>query len=210
MFTGIVEEMGSMRQVGSRITIAARVVAGDSVPGASLAVSGVCLTVVERHRPEGGEAPIGALLSFDLSPETLSRTTMGRLRPGDQVNLERPVAADGRLGGHIVQGHVDGVGSIERIDPVDTGAEMTVRVAGDLARYVAEKGSVTLDGVSLTVTRSRGATFGVALVPYTLEATTFGHARPGDEVNVEVDVIARYVERLLRAGADEEGTGERP
>lgn len=210
MFTGIVEEMGSVRRVGSRTTVEARVVAGDSAPGASLAVSGVCLTIVERHRPEGGEDPTGVLLSFDLSPETLARTTIGRLRLGDPVNLERPVAADGRLGGHIVQGHVDGVGSIERIDPVDTGAEMTVRVAGDLARYVAEKGSVTLDGVSLTVTRSGGDTFGVALVPYTLEATTFGHARPGDGVNVEVDVIARYVERLLRAGADYEGAGGRP
>ena len=194
MFTGIVEETGSVIEAGGRMRVAARTVAGDAVIGASIAVSGVCLTVVGSE-PGPGEGD--ATLGFDLSDETLARTSLGRLRPGDRVNLERPVQAMGRLGGHLVQGHVDGVGVIREVRHVETGREMTVVAPGGTIRYVAEKGSVTVDGVSLTVTGVAEDAFGVALIPFTLEATTLGERVPGDEVNLEVDVIARYVERLL-------------
>jgi riboflavin synthase len=193
MFTGIVEEVGTVVEAGSRTRLLARVTA-DSDVGASLAVSGVCLTVVDRAEAADG----GAVLGFDLSDETLARTSLGRLREGARVNLERPVPAVGRLGGHLVQGHVDGVGVVDSIRDVRIGREITIAVPDDLSRYVAEKGSVTVDGVSLTVTGVDGSSFGVALIPHTLAVTTLGERRPGDELNLEVDVIARYVERLLR------------
>jgi riboflavin synthase len=175
-----------------RLTVRTRTVARGSEPGASVAVSGVCLTVVANA--PGTE---DAALAFDLSPETLSRSTLGRLRAGDVVNLERPVTPTGRLGGHLVQGHVDGIGVIDALDEVETGREAWFELPDGLERYVVEKGSITVDGVSLTATAVRGRRFGVALVPHTLAATTLGRVGPGDGVNVEVDVIARYVERLL-------------
>jgi len=185
VFTGIVEELGTVREVGpNRLAVACRTTAEDSDVGASVAVSGVCLTVVERH--EGG-------LAFDLSEETLRRSALGRLKRGDSVNLERPVTLATRLGGHLVQGHVDGVGTVESLD----GGTLSVRVPRDLLRYLVEKGSVAVDGVSLTVAGLDGDTFEVALIPHTLMVTTLGRAKRGDPVNLEVDVMAKYVERLL-------------
>jgi riboflavin synthase len=198
VFTGIVEELGTVARPGRRLLIRARTVATDAAPGASLAVSGACLTVVERvPGPDGS-----ATLAFDLSDETLARTSLGDRQRGDRVNLERPTPPAGRLGGHLVQGHVDGVGVIRTVVDADVGRTVRVEVPPPLARYVAEKGSITVDGVSLTVTGVANGdrpTFGVALIPFTLEATTLGTVTPGDRVNLEVDVIARYVERLLRA-----------
>ena len=203
MFTGIVEETGVVVEAGSRLRIRARIAAQGSGVAASLAVNGVCLTVVDKTaQPVGDDGaadrePEPVVLGFDLADETLARSSLGRLRPGDRVNLERPVLAEGRLGGHLVQGHVDGVGVVADVRPARTGREMRIRLPSGLARYVAEKGSVTVDGVSLTVAAVDGDSFAVALIPYTLDATTLGEKGPGDEVNLEVDVIARYVDRLL-------------
>ena len=190
MFTGIVEELGSVAQLhGTRLAVDASVVDEDSAIGASVAVNGVCLTVVDNR---------AGRLAFDLSEETLRRTALRRLRAGDAVNLERPATPSTRLGGHLVQGHVDGVGRIASVVPdAEGGAWLTIDAPGDLIRYLVEKGSVAVDGVSLTVAALDGAVFAVALIPHTLAVTTFGSARPGDPVNLEVDVIAKYVERLL-------------
>ena len=196
MFTGIVEELGTVRRAGSRLAVSARKVVEDSEPGSSVAVNGVCLTVVERASEDGAE-----VLSFDLSPETLDRSSLGRLTPGDGVNLERPVTLVTRLGGHLVQGHVDGVGEVRMIEEAPPGKTVTISVPESLRRYVVEKGSIAVDGVSLTVATVEDGRFGVALVPYTLAATTFGDARVGDPVNLEVDVVAKYVEGFLRGGA---------
>ena len=197
MFTGIVEELGAVRSIRERkLSVGCSLVATDSDVGSSVAVNGVCLTVVERT-PD--------CLSFELSEETLARTSLARLAEGDPVNLERPLALAGRLGGHLVQGHVDGLGTIEAIQPEEGGATLTVRMPEALARYVVEKGSISVDGISLTVTRTDGARFAVALIPHTLEATTLGRAEAGNPVNLEVDVIAKYVEGMLRheRGGDE-------
>jgi riboflavin synthase len=189
MFTGIVEELGRVAGLeGPRLAVACRTAAQDSPVGASVAVNGVCLTVVSNE---------GDALAFDLSEETLDRTALGRLRPGDPVNLERPVTLMARLGGHLVQGHVDGVGTVAAVTPQEGGSTIAIEAPEDLGRYLVEKGSVTVDGVNLTVAGLDGATFSVALVPHTLAVTTLGTARPGDEVNLEVDVLAKYVERLL-------------
>jgi riboflavin synthase len=193
VFTGIIEERGTVESVGRRLEVLTTKVAEDSQPGASVAVNGVCLTVVERRTQDDG-----AVLAFDLSQETLERSALGSLHPGDPVNLERSVTLLSRLGGHLVQGHVDAVGEIESIEESPPGKVMTVKLPNGLARYVVEKGSVTVDGVSLTVTEARDGWFGVALVPYTLEATNLGSAEQGDPVNVEVDVVAKYVEGILR------------
>jgi riboflavin synthase len=196
MFTGIVEELGTVRRAGSRLAVSARKVVEDSEPGSSVAVNGVCLTVVDRAAEDGG-----VVLSFDLSAETLDRSSLGRLSPGDVVNLERPVTLVTRLGGHLVQGHVDGVGEVRAIENGPPGRTVTISVPDSLRRYVVEKGSIAVDGVSLTVTTVEDGRFGVALVPYTLEATTFGGAKVGDPVNLEVDVVAKYVEGFLKGGA---------
>lgn len=163
--------------------------ATDATLGASVAVNGVCLTVVERD--ESG-------LSFDLVSETRDRSALGDLRPGDPVNLERPVTLVTRLGGHLVQGHVDGVGTVESVVHDGGSATITVRLPGGLDRYVVEKGSIAVDGVSLTVATLEDSTFTVALVPHTLTLTTLGERRPGDRVNLEVDVVSKYVEKLVR------------
>ena len=198
MFTGIIEELGTVRAVrhhhgGARIEIAATTVLDDAAIGASIAVNGCCLTLIEHA--DGWWAA-------DAQRETLDRTTIGSLAPGDPVNLERPVRLADRLGGHLVQGHVDGVGTVvERVVEPDGSTRLVVAVPAGLSRYVVEKGSVTIDGVSLTVTGTRrhdGADqFGVALVPHTLAVTTLGGRTPGDSVNLEVDILAKYVERLL-------------
>ncbi|HEX6261544.1 MAG TPA: riboflavin synthase [Actinomycetota bacterium] len=189
MFTGIVEERGVVRASAPRLEVEAASVGADARTGESISVDGVCLTVVDR---------IERTLAFDVAPETARRTTLGDLAEGDPVNLERPVTLATRLGGHLVQGHVDGVGEITSVSPEGDGARMTVRVPEGLGRYLVEKGSVTVDGVSLTVAEARPDGFAVALIPHTLEATGLGGKRPGDRVNLEMDLIAKHVERLIR------------
>jgi riboflavin synthase len=194
VFTGIVEERGTVRACGPgpsgpRLEIACRTVAEDAEPGASVAVNGVCLTVVGRT---------GGALAFDLGPETAARSTLGELRAGDAVNLERPVTLAARLGGHLVQGHVDGTGTVvARQDDGDGGSVFRIRAPSGFERYMVEKGSIAVDGVSLTVAAATGDGFTVALIPHTLTVTTLGGRRPGDRVNVEVDLMAKYVERLV-------------
>lgn len=184
MFTGIVEELGSVASLeGSRLRLRASTVLADVTLGASIAVNGCCLTVVAWGE-DWWEA--------DVSDETFSRTSLGSLAPGDPVNLERPVRLEDRLGGHLVQGHVDAVGSVVAPAPA-----MRVRMPEHLLCYVVEKGSVTVDGVSLTVVDVLDDGFTVALIPHTSEVTTLGVRRPGDPVNLEVDVMAKYAERLL-------------
>ncbi|UDY36210.1 riboflavin synthase [Dermatobacter hominis] len=184
MFTGIVEELGSVESLeGPRLRIRAATVLDDVTMGASTAVNGVCLTVV-AWGDDWWEA--------DVSDETFARTSLGSLQPGDPVNLERPVRLEDRLGGHLVQGHVDAVGEV-----VEPAPDLRVRMPDGLLRYVVEKGSITVDGVSLTVVDVLDDGFTVALIPHTAEVTTLGHRGPGDPVNLEVDVMAKYAERLL-------------
>jgi riboflavin synthase len=202
MFTGIVEELGRVRAIthaagGARLEIACAEVLGDAAVGDSIAVNGCCLTVVEL-----GDGWWAA----DAQIETLERTTLGELAPGDPVNLERPMRLGDRLGGHLVLGHVDGVGDVVAVEPqADGSTRVTVRAPGELAHYLVEKGSVTVDGVSLTITTvsdttGSGAEFGVALIPHTLVVTTLGVRNAGDRVNLEADMIAKHVERLLLTG----------
>ena len=189
MFTGIVEELGSIvSSAPGRVRVAATTVLDGASTGDSIAVDGCCLTLVAQG-PGWWEA--------DVSDETLKRTTLGDRQPGDRVNLERPVRVDGRLGGHIVQGHVDGVGEI-----VDPALDLRVRMPRELLRYVVEKGSISVDGVSLTVVDVLDDGFTVALIPHTAAVTTLGQKGPGDRVNLEVDVTVKYVERLLTWNAD--------
>ena len=184
MFTGIVEEKGSvLARDGAKLTITAHTVLEDSGLGASIAVNGCCLTLVEK----GTDWWIA-----DVSDETYSRTNLGDLQPGDPVNLERPMVANGRFGGHIVLGHVDAVGEI-----VSPAPQLIVRVPRDLMRYIVEKGSCTIDGISLTVFNLTDDTFEVAVIPHTADVTTLGHRKPGHKVNIEIDVLAKHVERLL-------------
>jgi riboflavin synthase len=184
VFTGIVEELGSVASLeGSRLRLHASTVLGDVTLGASIAVNGCCLTVVAWGE-DWWEA--------DVSDETFSRTSLGSLAPGDPVNLERPVRLEDRLGGHLVQGHVDAVGSVVAPAP-----GLCVRMPERLLRYIVEKGSVTVDGVSLTVVDVLDDGFTVAVIPHTAEVTTLGVRGPGDPVNLEVDVMAKYAERLL-------------
>jgi riboflavin synthase len=186
VFTGIVEELGRViERDGDRLRIAATTVLDDVVLGASIAVNGCCLTVVDFDAAAGW-------WEADAVAETLARTNLDDLAPGDPVNLERPVRLADRLGGHLVQGHVDAVGEV--LAPVP---DLRVAMPPDLARYVVEKGSIAVDGVSLTVAALDGETFAIALVPHTIAATTLGSLAPGDAVNLEVDVLAKYVERLL-------------
>ena len=204
MFTGIVEGTGTVAALavaadggGARLEIQAPWLAGDLRLGESVAVNGCCVTVAEA-------TPAG--FAADLVAETLRRTALGGLTAGARVNLERPMALGGRLGGHLVQGHVDGVARIIDRTPGSLGEEVRVELPPDLERYVVEKGSIAVDGVSLTVAGVGPGWFAVALVPHTLEVTTLGDRRPGDPVQLEVDVVAKYVERLvspMRAGAYE-------
>mgnify|MGYP006293614731 CR=1 FL=1 len=187
MFTGIVEELGRVRERnGSRLVVDAQEVLRDVELGASIAVNGCCLTVVEWG--DGWWA-------CDVSDETWRRTCLDALAVGDPVNLERPVRLADRLGGHLVQGHVDAVGEI-----VDTPPALRVRIPGTLMRYVVEKGSITVDGISLTVVAPLDDGFTVAVIPHTAAVTTLGHKQPGDPVNIEVDVVAKYIEQLLPGG----------
>lgn len=185
MFTGIVEELGWLRdRDGNRFTFDATIVLEDSKIGDSIAVNGCCLTVVELTTETW---------SADVVDESLSRTNLGDLHVGDPVNFERPVRASDRLGGHIVQGHVDAVGEV-----IEPAPNLRVSLPRDLARYIVEKGSITVDGCSLTVVDALDDAFSVAIIPHTTEVTTLGSRRPGDRVNLEVDLVAKYVERLLQ------------
>lgn len=190
MFTGIVEELGSVVSFdGGVLRLGATTVLDDAEIGASIAVNGCCLTVTS-FEPSVGETP--GWWEADVSHETLRRTSLGALTPGDPVNLERAVRATDRLGGHIVQGHVDAVGEI--VEPVP---DLRVRMPRDLLKYVVVKGSVTVDGVSLTIVDVLDDGFTVAVIPHTADVTTLGSKGPGDPVNLEVDVTVKYVERLL-------------
>ena len=185
MFTGIVEELGRLRsRDGGRMVIEATVVVEDTKVGDSIAVNGCCLTVVDVS---------AGWWAADAVDETLARTNLGQLRPGDPVNLERPVRLADRLGGHLVQGHVDAVGEI-----VTSAPNLRVRAPADLLRYIVEKGSITVDGCSLTVVKPLEDGFTVAVIPHTADVTTLGSKGPGDLVNLEVDMVAKYVERLLK------------
>jgi riboflavin synthase len=190
VFTGIVEERGLVGAIGGgRLVVDAHTVVRDSDVGASVSVSGVCLTVVERTDTS---------LRFDLSEQTLERTCLGDLRPGDPVNLERHVTLVARLGGHLLQGHEDGVGEVTRVEVDGSGgARVSIRLPGELSRYVVERGSIAIDGVSLTIAAVDDDEITVALIPHTLAVTTLGFAAPGRRLNVEADVIARYVERSM-------------
>jgi riboflavin synthase len=184
VFTGIVEELGRVRRrVGGRFEFQAAAVLEDLKVGDSVAHNGCCLTVVEMG--DGWYA-------VDAVDETLTRTNLGDLAEGDAVNLERPVRLLDRLGGHLVQGHVDAVGVVESAAP-----DLVVAAPDTILRYVVEKGSITVDGCSLTVVAVTSTTFSVAVIPHTAAVTTLGHRRPGQQVNLEVDVVAKYVERLL-------------
>lgn len=185
MFTGIVEELGRVvTREGSRLRIAATTVLEGSEMGASIAVNGCCLTLVASDSSSWWEA--------DVSAETYSRTNLGSLSPGDPVNLERPMALGERLGGHIVLGHVDAVGTV-----VASAPDLIVRIPKDLMHLIVEKGSVTVDGISLTAFDLTTDTFRVAVIPHTMQVTTLGVRKPGDQVNIEMDVLAKHVERLV-------------
>lgn len=184
MFTGLIEEMGTfVGSEGDRYRIRASSVIEDLAVGDSIAVNGCCLTVV---------AVDGDVFEAEVTRETIGRTTFADLRPGDALNLERPVRASDRLGGHVVQGHVDCVGEVTTGPP-----QLRVRVPSELIRYCVEKGSVTIDGVSLTIFDVGTDSFSVAVIPHTAQVTTIGVRRPGDRVNIEVDVAAKQIEKLL-------------
>jgi riboflavin synthase len=191
MFTGIVAAVGRVLESrAGRLGVEQAAIAGQLELGSSVAVNGVCLTVTEQE---------GAVFFADVVPETLRRTNLGRLEPGSPVNLELPLRAGGGLDGHLVQGHVDATATVETTRDVDLGREVEIGLPAELAAYVAEKGSIAVDGTSLTVfgVDDRRGSFGVALIPHTLQHTIAGNYVPGTLVNLEIDVVARYVERLL-------------
>ncbi len=193
MFTGIIEELGSVRSIeergeNARLVISAQVVTEGTNHGDSISVNGVCLTALDIQ-PDSFAA--------DVSRETLQRSTLGRLRPGAPVNLERAVTPATRLGGHIVQGHVDARGQFIAVE--DHGESWTIRIAypKEIGRYLVFKGSVAVEGISLTIAGLTGEHFEIAIIPKTWEVTNLSHLKPGDEVNIEVDIIGKYVEKLL-------------
>lgn len=188
MFTGIVEDKGKVTECGrGALAVASRLLTGLPI-GASVAVNGVCLTVVEPD--ESGAR-------FDVVPETIDRTNLGGLAVGDEVNLELAMRASGRFDGHMVQGHVDGTGKVMALEQAEDRVTLRVRAPRDLMAHIVAKGSITVDGVSLTVAGVTDEGFSVALIPHTIESTTLGSRRPGDRVNLETDVIAKYLERLV-------------
>jgi riboflavin synthase len=206
MFTGLIEAVATIARVDARgrdrslrIEPGAELMA-DMEPGASVAVAGACLTAVE---------PDAAGFRVDVSAETLEHTRLGDLAAGDRVNLERALLPTTRLGGHLVAGHVDGIGEIVRLEADGRSWRFDVQVPERLQRYIAPKGSICVDGISLTVNAVEGGVFGVNIVPHTMSVTTLGEARVGDRVHLEVDLIARYLERLLSAGAADSGGVDR-
>ncbi len=195
MFTGLVEECGSVTACviegeTARLSVQTKIVGDDSRLGDSIAVNGCCLTVVQISEGQ---------LTFDAVPETLRRTNLGTLQPGDPVNLERPLLANGRLGGHFVQGHIDGVGTIRDIRPEQNAVIYEVEIPASLRRYFIEKGSVALDGISLTVAGVTESTFRVWIIPHTREVTNLVSRKVGDLVNLECDLLGKYLERLIEA-----------
>ena len=194
MFTGIIEELGTVealesRAKGARLKVRCRRVLEDAREGASLAVNGVCLTAVDL-RPDAFAA--------DLAPETLRRSNLGDLKAGSRVNLERPLGPGDRLSGHIVQGHVDGTGEFLSLEPLgDDNWWLRVRVPPELDRYLVYKGSIAIDGISLTVASLEGGVLGVTIIPHTYQNTSLGTYRPGDRLNLECDILAKHVEKLL-------------
>jgi len=199
MFTGLIEELGRIERLdarpgGRRLWIAAPRIAPDSAIGDSISINGCCLTVIEC-------SPAG--FAFDAVPETLRRTTLGALEPGEPVNLERALTAGARLGGHLVQGHVDAVGEVRTVQVEGEGRRVTIAVPAELSRFVAEKGSIAVDGVSLTVAARVPGGCEIAYIPHTLAVTVAGAYAPARRVNLEVDLIARYLARLLDPAADE-------
>ena len=204
MFTGIVEELGEIDAIEDqgdavRLTVRGPLVAGDAHEGDSIAVNGCCLTVVALTRDADGST---AGFTADVMRETLDKTTTGDRRPGDRVNLERAATLATRLGGHLVQGHVDGRGVVRRREPSEHWEIVEIEAPSDLLRYLVPKGSVTVDGVSLTVVDRVADGFTVSLIPETLSRTTLGGRQPGEGVNLETDVIAKHVERLLQLRED--------
>jgi riboflavin synthase len=194
MFTGIVEELGEVVTVergeqSAVVRIRGPLVSGDASHGDSIAVNGVCLTVT---------SVVDGTFTADVMEETLQRSSLGVLRPGSPVNLERPLTLQSRLGGHLVQGHVDATATIVRRTPGESWELVEIALPPDLTRYVVEKGSITVDGVSLTVAALGEGSFTVSLIPATLALTTLGRKQPGDPVNLEVDVVAKYVEQMMR------------
>jgi riboflavin synthase len=196
MFTGIVTDVGQVRHIEKRgdthIVIATNYDVADVEIGASISCSGVCMTVVDK----GGSAD--RWFAVTASGETLSKTTIGQWKTGDRVNLERPMRVGDELGGHIVTGHIDGVAEVVLVVPEGESTRMTFQAPAALSRFIASKGSVALDGVSLTVNEVDGLRFGVNIIPHTIKVTTFGQAKPGSKVNLEIDLLARYVARLVK------------
>lgn len=201
MFTGIVEELGTVEAVehqgdAIRLTVRAELVLEDAGLGDSISVNGCCLTVVSHD---------GLQWTADVMQETLDKTSLLGVEPGDRVNLERAVTAEKRLGGHIVQGHVDGVGTVVRRQPSEHWEVVEIQMPAELGRYLVDKGSITVDGVSLTIVETHDDRFTVSLIPETLARTTLGLRQPGDRVNLEVDILAKHVEKLLAARLNTEG-----
>ncbi len=193
MFTGLVEEAGivvgcEVQSRSASLTVAAQLVSDGIQIGDSVAINGTCLTVVAVN---------GDQLTFDAVPETLARTNLGALNPGAKVNLERPLQVGARLGGHFVSGHIDGVGVVTNVAPDENAVIYTIEIPGSLRRYFIEKGSVSVDGVSLTVAGIEGNQFTVWIIPHTREVTTFGDLKVGDRVNLECDLLGKYIEKLL-------------
>ena len=193
MFTGIIEEVGAVRHIrmGSAscvITVGAEKVLTDVHIGDSIAVNGTCLTVCSFD---------GGSFSADVMPETMRRTNLGTLAPGSPVNLERAMAANGRFGGHIVSGHIDGTGQVRSLRREDNAVWVRIAASPDILRYIVEKGSIAIDGISLTVASVTAQDFAVSVIPHTGEETTLLHKKPGDIVNLECDILAKYVEKLL-------------
>lgn len=194
MFTGIVEEVGTLKAIrkgvhSAVLEIQAKVVLEDIHLGDSIAVNGVCLTATS-FSPSGFTA--------DVMHETLNRSALSALQPGSRVNLERAMAANGRFGGHIVAGHVDGVGTVRRIEKDDNAIWYTIAAGPEILRYVVEKGSITIDGISLTVARVDSDSFAISAIPHTVSVTVLADRKPGDQVNLETDIIGKYVEKLLQ------------
>jgi riboflavin synthase, alpha subunit len=203
LFTGIVEELGTIRAVrrgaaSAVLSIGASEVLSDLKIGDSVAVNGVCLTVTSLD--DGG-------FTADVMHETLNRSSLGALIPGSRVNLERAMPANGRFGGHIVSGHIDGTGKVASVRPDDNALWYTIYAAPELLRYIVEKGSVTIDGISLTVAAVDEVSFSVSLIPHTAAVTTLGKKRAGDTVNLETDIIGKYVEKLLHPAPEPERQG---
>jgi riboflavin synthase len=195
MFTGIITDIGELAErEGGRFVVRCGYAAGGIAIGASIACDGACLTATRVEA-----AGKGSLFTVDVSNETLARTTLGDWKTGRRINLERALKAGDELGGHIVQGHVDGVGRIADMRPDGESRRFTIEAAAEIARYIAAKGSVALDGISLTVNEVAENRFGINIIPHTLTHTTLGDKKPGDRVNLEVDLFARYVARLMEA-----------